>query len=324
MEKLNFISIEAGASANGYALITDITEKTTKTGKPYVEITMSDGQTTVVAKKWDTKKEEIQSFEKKAAIVMLSCKDYNGNKDFLVNDLAEPASGIDITDFIKKAPLDPGFMYSDILDNVKSTVKGDIHGTLAGLTVSLYEKNKDLLMTHGAASGVHHNYYAGLLYHTYRMVRSAKALLSVYSSLDGELLLSAAALHDIGKLKELDTDEFGVSSYSIDGQLFGHAVLGIEMIDEEAGTNCYPEDRIRCLKHCIAAHHGKLEWGASALPHIEEAAVLHEIDMIDSRVEIFEKAAEAIEPGEISDTRINSLGGIRPYLPEKPMIKKEG
>ena len=314
MTDLKLSEIEFGGKDTGYALILEVVEKTTRTGKPYVEVKITDGETEAVAKKWDTPKAAMLLYEKKPALLTVSCKSYNGMKDFTIEDCKAPKDDVKMSDFIRKAPLESDYMYDEIIKAVESVSDGT-DGSLSALVKNIYEDNKEKLFTWGAASGVHHNFYGGLLYHTYRMVKLAEAMLPIYD-LDAELLLSATALHDIGKLKELDTDEFGESTYSIDGQLFGHALLGIEMIDEEAGKHEYNADRIRCIKHCIASHHGHREWGAVSLPMIEEAMVLHLIDMMDSRIQIFDQNKAGIEPGSVSEEKIRALDGVSIYIPE--------
>ena len=175
-----------------------------------------------------------------------------------------------------------------------------------GLVKSIYEENKTKLLYWSAAKSVHHNCYGGLLYHTLRMMRSAFTLTKVYTTINKDVLFAAVALHDIGKITELETDELGVADYTVDGTLFGHALLGIEMINAKASG--YNPELIRLLKHCLAAHHGQLDWGAVTIPAIPEAMMLHQIDMIDSRMYQFEKAIEEItEPGQLGD-KVFGLG----------------
>ncbi|WP_368272884.1 HD domain-containing protein, partial [Fusicatenibacter saccharivorans] len=125
---------------------------------------------------------------------------------------------------------------------------------------------------------------------------------------------SAVILHDIGKLQELDTDATGVAEYTVDGNLFGHTLLAIEMIDRKNFENpTYPAEKIRLLKHCIAAHHGQLEYGAITMPAVREAMLLHEIDVIDASMYQYEQAEKTLNPGEMSD-RIFGLG-VKVYKP---------
>ena len=97
------------------------------------------------------------------------------------------------------------------------------------------------------------------MYHIYRMLKAAEKACEVYPDLDKELLLIGVALHDIGKLKELNTNEMGVSEFTPDGNLSGHILCGIELLDhavwemEEKPS----EEEYKLVKHMIASHHGR-------------------------------------------------------------------
>ena len=52
--------------------------------------------------------------------------------------------------------------------------------------------------------------------------------------------------------------------------------------------------------HMIASHHGKTEWGALAEPAFPEAAIIHCLDMIDSRMEIYRETLDSLQDGEVS------------------------
>lgn len=315
--KVNLQEMKSGDKSQGYVLLSKVDEAVAKNGNKYCNLTLADGNTTVEAKIW--KAQDELNVEPGIVIgVHIDCQDYNGKKSFVVQNIAR---GEDIgapykpSDFLEKPPIDSETMYAEILEMVSSTVSDEATGTLADLTLSLYEKNKEKLLYWSAAESIHHNMYAGLLYHTYRMMKQAKLLVEVYPSLDAELLFSAVALHDIGKLFELETDAFGASEYTIDGQLFGHALIGIQMIDEAVTTGDYDPEKVRCLKHCVASHHGQLDWGAITLPRIEEAAVLHYIDLIDSRIQQYEKTGEGMESGTTSDDKVWGLDKVKVYKP---------
>ena len=155
---------------------------------------------------------------------------------------------------------------------------------------------------------MHHNIYGGRAYHTYRMIKSAYDVCEVYSLLDRELLVCGTALHDIGKLLEMKTSDTGVATYTDMGNLFGHPLLGIEMIDREvwrqnqaAGGRSYNSEQVAMLKHMLASHHGQPEWGAIRSPSTPEAMILHELDMIDSRMYMYEENFKDLDAGTSSE-----------------------
>ena len=96
-----------------------------------------------------------------------------------------------------------------------------------------------------------------------------------YSILNRDLLLSSAILHDIGKVKELS--DFPDNDYTDEGQLIGHIVIGVEMIDDAIRSiPDFPVKLAHELKHCIVAHHGELEYGSPKKPALAEAVALQQ------------------------------------------------
>jgi hypothetical protein len=63
------------------------------------------------------------------------------------------------------------------------------------------------------------------------MLRSAKAMLTVYPFLNADLLLGGVILHDICKIEELEAGELGLASeYSKKGLLLGHIAMGTSYV----------------------------------------------------------------------------------------------
>jgi 3'-5' exoribonuclease len=156
-----------------------------------------------------------------------------------------------------------------------------------------------------AARGNHHARRGGLLEHTSRMMESALALCGVYPELNRDLVIAGVLFHDTGKLWETCPPErgFGIES-ELRGDLLGHLSIGIELVnalwrdlakDKEAWEVLTPssEDVRLHILHLIASHHGQLEYGSPVLPKTPEAALLHFVDNIDARMEMFFAAYEA-------------------------------
>ena len=137
---------------------------------------------------------------------------------------------------------------------------------------------------HSAAKTVHHGFSGGLLEHTLSVTRMCDYFATSYSILNRDLLLSSAILHDIGKVKELS--DFPDNDYTDEGQLIGHIVIGVEMLDEAIRT--IPDFPVRLaneLKHCIIAHHGELEYGSPKKPALAEAVALNLADNADAKMQ---------------------------------------
>ena len=133
---------------------------------------------------------------------------------------------------------------------------------------------------------MHGAYIGGLLEHTLRVVQIAYKIALVYGNLNTDLIITSAFFHDIGKLREFS--ELPASEYGDEGNYLGHLAIGVLEIEKlTAKIPDFPEDVKLKIMHCIASHHGKLEFGAIKLPAIPEAFVVSEADMIDSRLNIF-------------------------------------
>ena len=144
-----------------------------------------------------------------------------------------------------------------------------------------------VLATHGdrlrvwpAALTVHHAYRAGLLEHVVKLAEVGELLARAYGA-DTDLLLTAAVLHDLGKLEELSYD--GATSYSTRGNLIGHITLGVQMVRDAARQiEGFPEDLQTRIEHLIVSHHGAREHGSPVEPMSVEAFIFSAIDDLDA------------------------------------------
>jgi 3'-5' exoribonuclease len=104
--------------------------------------------------------------------------------------------------------------------------------------------------------GGHHAYLGGLLEHTVAVAQLAQETCLLHVKLDSDLLIAAAIVHDIGKVREFTYGaEFGVSD---EGRLLGHVQIGQRMLEERMarlGGALSPERRLALL-HCVLCHHG--------------------------------------------------------------------
>lgn len=141
-----------------------------------------------------------------------------------------------------------------------------------------------------APAGVkaHHAHPGGLLTHVVELLRLADFVASRYTQIDRDLLLLGTMLHDIGKLEELSFEE--ELTYSDPGQLIGHLVQGVQMLDRKVieieAQRGEPLDKalVWRLQHMIVSHHGELEHGSPKVPMTLEAIVLHFLDNMDAKV----------------------------------------
>ncbi|MDZ4907400.1 HD domain-containing protein, partial [Clostridium perfringens] len=75
----------------------------------------------------------------------------------------------------------------------------------------------------------HHNYIGGLAEHTLAVTSLARDFAYKYNCKNKEIAILGAKLHDIGKIREMNYD--GPFSYTLEGELQGHIVIGLKMLD---------------------------------------------------------------------------------------------
>lgn len=141
-----------------------------------------------------------------------------------------------------------------------------------------------------APAGVknHHAYKGGLLQHVVSLMELCKVVAPRYPELHGDLLLMGAFLHDMGKTVELSYErDLG---YTDEGQLLGHVVIAIGMLEEKLKAceklidEPFPAELGLRLKHMILSHHGEYEYGSPKLPMTLEAIALHYLDNLDAKI----------------------------------------
>jgi len=154
----------------------------------------------------------------------------------------------------------------------------------------------------------HHAYLGGLLEHTLSVVLIIKFFTQHYhDSVNADLLLAAAFLHDIGKIEEFSSQ--GFIEYSTQGRLLGHITIGMNLIMEKISLQPdFPEELKQQLIHCILSHHGEKERGSPVVPMTLEALILNFADELDSSVAAFQRIMEKEkEPGRVWSNYVNLI-----------------
>ena len=187
----------------------------------------------------------------------------------------------DLQDLVGKSPVDKEVMVAELAEIV-ATVK-DKH--LAAVLDRFFGKDGILeaFASAPASMQMHSNYAGGLLEHSIKVARICDAMAGQYAAVDRDLLVAGALLHDIGKVREMET---GTSIEVTDEGMFrGHVVIGDEMVGKAiAAIQDFPEALRLKMSHMMLSHHGKREWGSPKEPQTAEALLLHFSDLADSQV----------------------------------------
>lgn len=254
-----------------------------KNGKPYLTIKLMDKSGDVDAKVWDNVDEVAGRFEKNDFLeVSAKASVYLGKMQLVISELRKiPEEDVTLADFLPETDRDIKEMEEE-LARLVGTVK---NSWLSGLLNSFFS-DQDIMGLYRmapAAKGMHHVYLGGLLEHSLAVASLVDAVVPLYHSLNRDLLIAGALLHDVGKVREM---KFSRSfDYSDEGKLIGHITIGVEMIHERVcQIPDFPQDLAMQLKHLILSHHGQYEYGSPKRPKTIEATILNYLDDLDSKI----------------------------------------
>lgn len=192
-------------------------------------------------------------------------------------------------------------MWSELLGRVEKA--GDPF--IRRLLERIVRDNESKLRVWPAAQTLHHAYRAGFLEHVLQMAAVGEMLARAYGA-NADIVLAGTLLHDIGKLQELDYDL--ATSYSRDGRLVGHIVLGAAVVRDAAKTiEGFPPALIVEIEHLILSHHGCLEYGSPVTPMTVEALILSFVDDMDAKINMMRQAIK-------DDTGSGEFTGYHPRL----------
>ena len=305
MEKIRVCQLVKDAQFEGFLMVRGAERKTDKNGREYVDLNLGDRTGEINAKIWNW--DGLRELPEAGKPILLrgGVQEYNGRLQLRIEKwrMAEAEDSLEIGDLVPAAPRTPAEMKREI----RETVDTFASEKLRKLTLAMLEEAGERLDWFPAAQRMHHAERSGLLHHTTDMLRMAKAVLEIYPWMNRDLLCAGVILHDLGKLEELKSDTSGnVTDYTRDGQLLGHLVRGITLLNRAAEKTGVTGECVVLLEHMLLSHHGEAEYGSPRPPMFPEAEALHWIDMMDARMNTMKSAWEKTPEGAFSE-RIFSL-----------------
>jgi len=255
-----------------------------RTGEPYLSMVLSDRSGEIDAKMWDNVAEVMDTFDRDDFIKVKGLLQlYNNRPQFTIHKLRlVQQHEVDFADFFPASARDPEEMWAEL----RGVVAGLTNPHIRALLIAFLD-DPEIAVRYKiapAAKTIHHAFRSGLLEPVVSLCGLAKLAASHYPSVDLNLLIAGAVLHDIGKIHEL-TYERGFA-YSTEGQLLGHISIGMRMVaDKLRDLPDFPNGLRNLVEHMILSHHGQLEFGSPKLPAFPEALLFHYLDDMDSKME---------------------------------------
>ena len=295
--------------------------KAKKNGEPYLALILADRSGQIEAKMWDNVDEFIAVFEQDDFLKVKGLVNkYKNRFQLTIHKLRRMEEGdIDFTDYLPKTAKDIGELWKTLTEFVATFQNPHLKSL-----VELFMADSEIAERYRnapAAKTLHHAYIGGLLDHVVSLFRSCDLMSRNYPQVNRDLLLTGVFLHDIGKIQELTYNR--AFSYTSRGQLLGHMIIELEMLQAKlAQLPGFPAELKTLLEHMIISHHGQYDFGSPKLPMFPEALMLHYLDDLDSKMEAmrahFEREASLDGPW----TSYNASLG-RPLLDSRKFMQGE-
>jgi len=285
-----------GQEGDFFALLTAKEELTAKNGKPYFKVGFRDAGREVSFPVWQDSPWAAECraawtpgvFYKLRAVYREST--YGPQLEIRkIREVveADAADGFDPAMCRPQSRFAPQEMFDQLLAIARERIED---APLRRLVESILTANHDALLSCPAARHNHHAFAGGLLEHTLSVTRTCVYLADKYAeyypqmqpSLDKGLVVAGAILHDIGKVRELDQRP-EATSYTPEGGLIGHLLLGRDMVREAAAEAGLEAERLLRLEHLVIAHQRLPEWGSPKPPMTPEALIVHHADDLDAK-----------------------------------------
>jgi 3'-5' exoribonuclease len=292
-----FVSDLAGdTSVTTFFLVLEKEIRSTREGKPYLRLELGDKSGSVEARMWDQFEAAARDIGREDFVKVQGRIDVYRNRFQLSIQQIRKAKPdeIELADYLPHTKEDVEKLYASLLgyaDSMRNPwLQKLAKGILGDPAIAPRYKRAP------AAKVMHHAYLGGLLEHVVSLCGLAKRAAEHYPELDLDLLLTAAILHDVGKLDELCYER--AIGYTVEGQLLGHIVMEIETVSRAMDAiEGFPPALKTVVQHVLISHHGQYEFGSPKLPMIREALVFHYLDDLDSKLAAV-RSALAAESGD--------------------------
>ncbi|WP_458353106.1 3'-5' exoribonuclease YhaM [Peribacillus frigoritolerans] len=294
-----------------YMYIKTSTKAVASNGKPFLTLILCDKTGEIEAKLWDVSEADEKTYSAEATVkVQGEVQNYRGRSQLKIRNIriTSDTDGVTRADLIQTAPLSQ----EEMMETITQFIFEMRNPNIQRVTRHLIKKYQNEFLTFPAATKNHHEYMSGLAYHVVSMLGLAKAISTLYPSLNKDLLYAGVILHDLGKVHELSGPVSTV--YTVEGNLLGHITIMVNEVGKAAEELGIEAEEIMILKHLILSHHGKAEWGSPKPPMVREAEVLHYIDNMDAKINMMDRALEKVKPGEFTE-RVFALDNRSFYKP---------
>lgn len=281
--------------------------RTRQNGEHYLALELADKTGRVSGRMWDNAEATAGAVKEGDYVRVTGVVETWQSSPQIKADKLEPAdpATIDPGDYLPVSQRDTAEMYEELMGIVASVENPHLQALLQ----ATFGDPEVSALFRRAPGGVmlHHAWVGGLLEHTLSVVHLADRAADHYASVDRDLLITGACLHDLGKIWELAYSQ--AFEYTDEGRLVGHLLLETSWLSKRMDEiDGFPAPLRHHVLHLLASHHGQYEHGAPILPSTPEALVLSYLDDLDSKMGAMDIAIAEAEASGASTAYSRSLG----------------
>jgi 3'-5' exoribonuclease len=306
-----------GQEADLFVLMTIKEELTTRDGKPYFKVGFRDHAREVTFPIWHDSPwgADCRDAWRPGVFYKLRAMyretNYGPQLDLpKIREVSEAdgSEGFTPAMCLPQSRYDAQAMYRDLLSVAQERIADN---SLKRLVVEILEANRERLLTLPAATHNHHAFVGGWLEHVLSVTRTAAFLADKYDEhypdmkprLNKGLVVAGAILHDIGKLREIESQPQG-AEYTASGNLIGHILQGRDIVREASAARELNAEILLRLEHIIVSHQRLPEWGSPKPPMTPEALLVHYADDLDAKYQMMVAVLrEDSNPGPVTSKK---------------------
>jgi len=300
--------LQSGQTVDGYYTCSDRTAATDRNGKTYLRLKLRDASGEVAGIHFDPSDDALQVRPGDVVMVggVYSLHQQYGAQIQIRRLRALDACDYDADALVPVSPVGP----AELAERLHALIDSVCRPPLRALLERAFDGSREPGATFAVAPAAvrnHHAYRHGLLEHSLIVAETAAGVASRFPSVNRDLVVTGALLHDIGKTQAYICG--GMAPLMSDvGKLHGEIVIGHDMVAALiAEVPDFPAELSSCLRHIIVAHHGAREKGSPVVPQTREAVIVHYCDDMTARIGAIDDAQRALTPGEAWSSRIGML-----------------
>ncbi len=292
-QKILVTELPEGREVTTYFVALDKEPATDRNGKSFLRLKLRDASGEVKAIHFDADEAVVEGLGNGDVVKVSGTYSVHEKygQQFQIKRLRVMAPGeYDIGTLVPVSPVPLDELVRRLRELVASVRSPSLHALLARALDPSAEPGATFAIVPAAVRN-HHAYRHGLLEHSLIVAEVAGAVAERFDTVNRDLTVTGALLHDIGKVRSYSADPMA-PGFTDAGRLHGEIVIGHDivrgLIDQIPD---FPAEMATQLRHIVVSHHGEREKGSPVAPATREAVIVHYCDDMTARLAAVDEIA---------------------------------